>query len=96
MCDANDFLLWPYVLLFLTAFFSDKSFSVFKKQLQKIPTKANSNVVFVMNTFFLSATVNDSFVFLDTWGGDITTAAILHLAHLAPPKLQFTATDFNR
>jgi hypothetical protein len=34
--------------------------------------------------------------FADTWGGDITTAAILHLAHTAPPKLQFTATDFNR
>jgi hypothetical protein len=33
---------------------------------------------------------------VDTWGGDITTAAILHLAHTAPPKLQFTATDFNR
>lgn len=31
----------------------------------------------------------------DTWGGDIVTAAILHLAHTAPPKLQFTATDFN-
>jgi L-alanine-DL-glutamate epimerase-like enolase superfamily enzyme len=31
----------------------------------------------------------------DTWGGDITTAAILHLAHAAPAKLQFTATDFN-
>lgn len=31
----------------------------------------------------------------DTWGGDITTAAILHLAHTVPAKLQFTATDFN-
>ena len=31
----------------------------------------------------------------DSWGGDITTAAILHLAHSAPAKLQFTATDFN-
>ena len=32
----------------------------------------------------------------DTWGGDITTSAILHLAHTVPAKLQFTATDFNR
>ena len=31
----------------------------------------------------------------DTWGGDITTAAIIHLASIAIPKLQFTATDFN-
>jgi len=31
----------------------------------------------------------------DTWGGDINTAAILHLAHTAPPKLCFTVTDFN-
>jgi len=31
----------------------------------------------------------------DSWGGDITTAAILHLAHSCPAKLQFTATDFN-
>ena len=27
--------------------------------------------------------------------GDITTAAILHLSGSAPPKLQFTSTDFN-
>jgi len=31
----------------------------------------------------------------DTWGGDITTAAILHLSHAVPAKLQFTSTDFN-
>jgi L-alanine-DL-glutamate epimerase-like enolase superfamily enzyme len=31
----------------------------------------------------------------DTWGGDITTAAIAHLAHSTPPALLFTATDFN-
>jgi L-alanine-DL-glutamate epimerase-like enolase superfamily enzyme len=31
----------------------------------------------------------------DTWGGDITTAAIAHLAHSTPPELLFTATDFN-
>ena len=27
--------------------------------------------------------------------GDITTAAILHLASMVPKKLQFSATDFN-
>lgn len=31
----------------------------------------------------------------DSWGGDITTAAIAHLAHSTPESLRFTATDFN-
>jgi L-alanine-DL-glutamate epimerase-like enolase superfamily enzyme len=31
----------------------------------------------------------------DSWGGDITTAAIAHLAHSTPPAFLFTCTDFN-
>ena len=31
----------------------------------------------------------------DSWGGDITTAAIAHLAHSIPTEFLFTATDFN-
>ena len=31
----------------------------------------------------------------DSWGGDITTAAISHLAHSTPEEYLFTATDFN-
>jgi L-alanine-DL-glutamate epimerase-like enolase superfamily enzyme len=31
----------------------------------------------------------------DSWGGDITTAAIAHLAHSTPTELLFTTTDFN-
>jgi L-alanine-DL-glutamate epimerase-like enolase superfamily enzyme len=31
----------------------------------------------------------------DTWGGDIVTAAIAHLAHSTPTEFLFTATDFN-
>ena len=31
----------------------------------------------------------------DTWGGDITTAAISHLAHSTPERFLFSATDFN-
>ena len=31
----------------------------------------------------------------DSWGSDITTAAIAHLAHSTPPEFLFTATDFN-
>jgi L-alanine-DL-glutamate epimerase-like enolase superfamily enzyme len=31
----------------------------------------------------------------DTWGGDIVTAAISHLAHSTPTEFLFTSTDFN-
>lgn len=31
----------------------------------------------------------------DTWGGDIVTASIAHLAHSTPARYLFTATDFN-
>src|SRR5688572_14125523 len=31
----------------------------------------------------------------DSWGGDVVTAAIAHLAHSCPPDYLFTATDFN-
>ena len=31
----------------------------------------------------------------DSWGGDITTAAIAHLAQSTPEEFRFTSTDFN-
>ena len=31
----------------------------------------------------------------DSWGGDIVTAAIAHLAHSTPTEFHFTSTDFN-
>ncbi len=31
----------------------------------------------------------------DSWGGDITTAAIAHLAHSTPEAFRFSSTDFN-
>ncbi|MEA3246072.1 MAG: enolase C-terminal domain-like protein, partial [Gemmatimonadota bacterium] len=31
----------------------------------------------------------------DSWGGDVATAAIAHLAQSTPPELLFTTTDFN-
>ncbi len=31
----------------------------------------------------------------DSWGGDVTTAAIAHLAHSTPPEFRFASTDFN-
>jgi L-alanine-DL-glutamate epimerase-like enolase superfamily enzyme len=31
----------------------------------------------------------------DSWGGDITTAAIAHFAHSTPTEFLFSSTDFN-
>jgi L-alanine-DL-glutamate epimerase-like enolase superfamily enzyme len=31
----------------------------------------------------------------DSWGGDIVTATIAHLAHSTPPEYLFSSTDFN-
>lgn len=31
----------------------------------------------------------------DSWGGDVATAAIAHLAHSTPPEFLFSSTDFN-
>ena len=31
----------------------------------------------------------------DSWGGDIATAAIAHLAQSTPEEFRFTSTDFN-
>ena len=31
----------------------------------------------------------------DSWGGDIATSAIAHLAHSTPTKFRFSSTDFN-
>jgi cis-L-3-hydroxyproline dehydratase len=31
----------------------------------------------------------------DSWGGDIVTAAIAHLAQSTPEAFRFSATDFN-
>ncbi len=31
----------------------------------------------------------------DSWGGDLATAAIAHLAHSTPPELLLSTTDFN-
>jgi L-alanine-DL-glutamate epimerase-like enolase superfamily enzyme len=31
----------------------------------------------------------------DSWGGDLVTAAIAHLAHSTPTEFLFSSTDFN-
>ena len=43
----------------------------------------------------LCVTLGIAMTLEDTWGGDIVTAAIAHLAHSTPPDFLFTATDFN-
>ena len=43
----------------------------------------------------LCASLGVAMTLEDSWGGDIVTAAIAHLAHSTPPEFLFTATDFN-
>lgn len=43
----------------------------------------------------LAASIGLAMTLEDTWGGDIVTAAIAHLAHSTPPEWLFSSTDFN-
>lgn len=43
----------------------------------------------------LCATLGIAMTLEDSWGGDIATAAIAHLAQSTPPELLFSTTDFN-
>ncbi len=43
----------------------------------------------------LCVSLNVPMTIEDSWGGDIVTAAIAHLAHSTPETLRFSATDFN-
>ncbi len=43
----------------------------------------------------LCASMGVAMTIEDSWGGDIITAAISHLAHSTPTDLLFTSTDFN-
>jgi len=43
----------------------------------------------------LCASLGVAMTLEDSWGGDIVTAAIAHLAHSCPPELLFSSTDFN-
>ncbi|MBU6293850.1 MAG: mandelate racemase/muconate lactonizing enzyme family protein [Planctomycetes bacterium] len=43
----------------------------------------------------LCASLGVAMTIEDSWGGDIVTAAISHLAHSTPPELLFSSTDFN-
>ena len=43
----------------------------------------------------LCASLGIAMTIEDSWGSDVTTAAIAHLAHSTPTGLLFTSTDFN-
>lgn len=43
----------------------------------------------------LCASLGVAMTIEDSWGGDIVTAAISHLAHSTPTEFLFTTTDFN-
>lgn len=43
----------------------------------------------------LSVSLGIALTIEDSWGGDVTTAAIVHLAHSTPEAFRFAATDFN-
>src|SRR4051812_7317258 len=43
----------------------------------------------------LCASMGIAMTLEDSWGGDIATAAIAHLAHSTPEEFRFTSTDFN-
>ena len=43
----------------------------------------------------LCVTLNLPMTIEDSWGGDIITAAIAHLAHSTPEAMRFSAMDFN-
>ena len=43
----------------------------------------------------LCASMGVAMTIEDTWGGDVITAAIAHLAHSTPERFRFTSTDFN-
>ena len=43
----------------------------------------------------LCVSLNVPMTIEDSWGGDVITAAIAHLAHSTPQALRFSATDFN-
>jgi len=43
----------------------------------------------------LCVSLNIPMTIEDSWGGDVITAAIAHLAHSTPESMRFSATDFN-
>ena len=43
----------------------------------------------------LCVSLNIPMTIEDSWGGDIVTAAIAHLAHSTPERYRFSSTDFN-
>jgi L-alanine-DL-glutamate epimerase-like enolase superfamily enzyme len=70
--------------------FTDQAMDVINLKISKVGglTKARQ-IRDLCTTLGMAMTIED------TWGGDIVTAAIAHLAHSTPPEMLFSATDFN-
>ena len=70
---------------------SDHAMDVINLKISKVGglTKARQKVRDLCVSLGIAMTIED------TWGGDIVTAAIAHLAHSTPPEFLFTSTDFN-
>ena len=60
-----------------------------------MPKDAPRRVLVVADQPSESVSLGSALTVEDTWGGDIVTAAIAHLAHSTPPEYLFSATDFN-
>lgn len=69
---------------------ADKAFDIINLKISKVGglTKARQ-----MRDLCVSAGI--AMTIEDTWGGDIVTATIAHLAQSTPKEFQFSATDFN-
>ena len=69
---------------------SDQAMDVINLKISKVGGLSKARVI-----RDLCASEGIAMTIEDTWGGDIITAAIAHLAHSTPPGFLFSTTDFN-
>ena len=79
--DGIDALLRAY---------SDKAMDVINLKISKVGGLSKARLI-----RDLCVSLNIPMTIEDSWGGDIITAAIAHLAHSTPERCRFSATDFN-
>jgi L-alanine-DL-glutamate epimerase-like enolase superfamily enzyme len=69
---------------------SDKAMDVINLKISKVGGISKARLI-----RDLCVSQNIPMTIEDSWGGDIITAAIAHLAHSTPERCRFSATDFN-
>lgn len=74
----------------LTRIIADKSADVINLKISKVGGLTRARQI-----RDLAVSAGIPMIIEDTWGGDITTAAITHLAHSTQPEMLFCSTDFN-